>query len=38
MVFVLPLAVGKRRNFNLAPLRNLQIHGAFIAAFTSEKR
>jgi hypothetical protein len=40
MVFVLSLAVEKRRNGGvlLTPFRNLQMHGAFIAAFTSEKR
>jgi hypothetical protein len=38
MAFVLLLAVEKRRNGSilLTPLRNLQMRGAFIAAFTSE--
>ncbi len=40
MVFVPPLAVEKWRNWGvlLTLLRNLQMRGAFIAAFTSEKR
>jgi hypothetical protein len=38
MVFVPPLSVGKRRGVLITPLRNLQISGAFIAAFTSEKQ
>jgi hypothetical protein len=39
MVFVLPLANEKRRNLGvfLTPLRNLQMHAAFIAAFTIEE-
>jgi hypothetical protein len=39
MVFVPPLAVEKRRNRGvlLTPLCNIQMPGAFKAAFTSEK-
>jgi hypothetical protein len=39
MVFVPPLAIGKRRNLGvlLAPLHNLQTRAVFIAAFTSEE-
>ncbi len=40
MVFVQPLAVEKWKYWGvlLTPLRNLQMRGAFIATFTSEKR
>ncbi len=40
MVFVPPLAVEKLRNWGvlLTPLHNIQMGGAFITAFTSEKQ
>jgi hypothetical protein len=40
MVLIPPLTLGKWRNGGVlfTPLQNLQMRGAFIAAFTSEKR